>query len=218
MTPMSAVAEPAPAALEVAPGRLVSSGAKRFLDFAIALAILAFTAPLLGLVAVLIIVDSRGPVLFRQRRTGLGGREFQIFKFRSMRVMEDGHEVRQASKKDTRVTRVGGFLRRSSIDELPQLFNVLRGDMSLVGPRPHAVSHDREFAQLVPGYAQRFRAKPGLTGLAQVKGLRGEIRSLQDIAQRSEWDNAYVERWSLFLDVQILATTFVILPFQRGAY
>jgi putative colanic acid biosynthesis UDP-glucose lipid carrier transferase len=194
-----------------------SSGAKRGFDLVMALLILVFIAPLLLAVALLILVDSRGPVLFVQRRTGLGGRQIRVLKFRTMSVLEDGERVEAARYRDLRITRVGRFLRRSSIDELPQLINVLRGDMSLVGPRPHALAHDRYYAAALPMYGQRFRARPGITGLAQVKGLRGEVRSIDGMAERVAEDNAYIDNWSLALDVKILARTAVAV-FQDGAY
>ena len=192
--------------------------AKRALDVAVALLALLFLAPLFLVVAFAIALESEGPILFKQRRTGLDGRPFKVLKFRTMRVMEDGGVVQQARRDDARITRVGYFLRRSSIDELPQLLNVLRGDMSLVGPRPHALAHDEHFAALAPGYAERFRARPGITGLAQVRGLRGEIRTTDQIVARTAADNEYIARWSLGMDLWILLKTAVVAPLQRNAY
>jgi putative colanic acid biosynthesis UDP-glucose lipid carrier transferase len=191
---------------------------KRTADIVIAALLLLFVLPLFLIVALGVILDSPGPVFFVQRRTGLGGRPIEVFKFRTMRVMEDGEAVKQASRNDNRVTRVGRFLRRSSIDELPQLANVLRGDMSLVGPRPHALAHDQYYGALVPNYAQRFRARPGITGLAQVNGLRGEIHSLEGMVDRVSQDNAYIDDWSLGLDLKILMKTAVVAAFQSTAY
>lgn len=172
---------------------------------------------LLG-IAVLVKIDSPGPVLFRQRRTGLNGMEFSVYKFRTMWVMEDGDAVSQATRADGRVTRLGLFLRRMSLDELPQLINVIRGNMSLVGPRPHALRHDALFGAMVASYPRRFRARPGITGLAQVSGRRGEVRCHDDIAERVRLDNEYIDRWSLALDLKILVATLFVAPFHRNAY
>src|SRR5215469_15814596 len=194
------------------------SVAKRALDLAGAFFGLIFLSPFLLTIALLIKLGSRGPVLFRQRRTGLNGRVFSIYKFRTMRVLEDGDEVTHARKDDDRTTALGAFLRRSSIDELPQLMNVLKGEMSLVGPRPHAVAHDKYYGDLVSGYGLRFQAKPGITGLAQVSGYRGEITSIQNMSDRVALDIAYIGRWSFWLDVKILFWTIVSAPFDSSAY
>jgi putative colanic acid biosynthesis UDP-glucose lipid carrier transferase len=191
---------------------------KRGLDLTTALLLLLLFLPLLVLIALAVRAESPGPALFRQRRTGKDGRPFVVLKFRSMRAMEDGEAVTQACRGDCRVTRVGGFLRRSSLDELPQLLNVVRGDMSLIGPRPHALVHDAQFAQQAPQYRQRFRMRPGLTGLAQVSGLRGEIRSQDALIKRVEADLDYVEGWSLWLDAQIAARTLPHLLVSKAAY
>ena len=205
----------APAAhTSAAPARAL----KRGFDVLAAMLLLVFLLPLLLAVAAVILADSKGPVLFVQRRTGFKGKPFQIVKFRSMTVMEDGEGVTHAGKDDERVTRVGRFLRRSSIDELPQLINVLAGDMSLVGPRPHAIAHDQFYGALIPHYAHRFRARPGITGLAQVNGLRGEIRSLDGMVDRVTLDNAYIDGWSLGMDAQILTKTAAVILFQSTAY
>ena len=197
---------------------VTKSRLKRLLDVVIASTALLFLLPLLFIVAVCIKLDSPGPVLFAQRRTGRGGRAIKVLKFRTMKVMEDGDSIRHAGRNDDRVTRIGHFLRRSSIDELPQLANVLRGDMSLVGPRPHALAHDQYYGALVPQYIHRFRAKPGITGLAQVNGLRGEIHSLEGMVSRVAHDNAYIDDWSLSLDIKILAKTVFVAAFQSTAY
>jgi putative colanic acid biosynthesis UDP-glucose lipid carrier transferase len=204
----------------LAPGalRLRQSKLKRLIDILGALTGLLFLSPFLVIVATLICLDSPGPAFFRQRRTGLDGVPFLIYKFRTMRVLEDGDKVVQASRKDHRVTRVGKFLRRSSIDELPQLLNVLKNEMALVGPRPHALAHDEYYALTVPGYNDRFRTKPGITGLAQVSGLRGEVIEIGAMAARIQRDVEYIRDWSIMLDLQILARTFMMGPYQPGAY
>ena len=158
---------------------------KRVLDIFVASAILLFLSPLLAMVAVAIKLSGPGPVIFRQRRNGFNGRPFVIYKFRTMNVLEDGPVVCQATKHDARVTAVGRVLRQSSIDELPQLFNVLKGDMSLVGPRPHAIAHDDEYGAAISNYAYRHHVKPGLTGLAQVNGCRGETVHLDQMKKGS---------------------------------
>jgi lipopolysaccharide/colanic/teichoic acid biosynthesis glycosyltransferase len=198
--------------------RATESSLKRTLDVVVALLALALLAPLLGLVALAIAVEDGGPVLYRQYRTGLHGRVFTVLKFRSMSVSEDGDEVRQACRWDARVTRVGAIIRALSIDELPQLYNVLRGDMSLVGPRPHAVRHDEAWGRAVPAYRQRFRTRPGLTGYAQIRGFRGEVRDIGDIVRRTEADNYYIDNWSLKLELQIVLRTIPLLFHDPNAY
>lgn len=200
------------------PQRVATDPAKRAMDLVLTLSALVFFAPLLVLISLAILIETRGPVLFCQQRGGLGGRPFCIFKFRTMRVVEEGGDVRQATRGDPRVTRVGAFLRKTSLDELPQLFNVLAGDMSLVGPRPHALSHDLQFAAQVPAYADRAGVRPGLTGLAQVSGCRGEVRSIEDVVRRVEYDVSYIETWSLMLDARILALTCLKVFFDDKAY
>jgi putative colanic acid biosysnthesis UDP-glucose lipid carrier transferase len=180
---------------------------KRTLDIAGSATAILFLWPLLLLAAIAIKFDSGGPVIFQQRRTGLNGKEFVIFKFRTMTVLEDGPAITQACREDVRATRVGKFLRRSSIDELPQLLNVLRGEMSLVGPRPHAVAHDREYTAHIADYGFRHHIKPGMTGWAQVNGLRGETRSLEKMTERVQLDLWYIDNWSLGFDINILLRT-----------
>jgi putative colanic acid biosynthesis UDP-glucose lipid carrier transferase len=170
------------------------------------------------LVMVAIQVESPGPAIFRQRRTGYRGRVFTIYKFRTMTVTEDCAKIRQAIKNDARVTAVGALLRKLSIDELPQLWNVLKGDMSIVGPRPHALAHDEYYGALIPTYAARFRAKPGLTGYAQVNGFRGEIRDPRCMSDRVAADNSYIEEWSPSLDLAILARTVPLIFKDPRAY
>jgi putative colanic acid biosynthesis UDP-glucose lipid carrier transferase len=169
------------------------------------------------IVATLILLDSSGPVLFRQRRTGLGGKSFFIYKFRTMSVCEDGPQVKQAIAGDARITRVGRLLRKSSIDELPQILNVLKGEMSLVGPRPHALVHDEYYRSVVPGYDRRFDALPGITGLAQVRGLRGETRTIECMAKRVQADIEYVRDWSFVADLTILLKSGLIVFRGSGA-
>jgi Undecaprenyl-phosphate glucose phosphotransferase len=187
---------------------------KRVFDVLIAGTALAVLTPFLAVIALLIRLDSPGPVFFRQRRYGFNQQMFRIIKFRTMTTLDDGEIVRQACRNDHRVTRIGGWLRRWNIDELPQLINVLRGDMSLVGPRPHALSHDREYEQRVALYARRHNVKPGITGWAQVNGLRGEIDTDEKLRQRIDYDLYYIDNWSLLFDFKILLFTV----FSRDAY
>jgi undecaprenyl-phosphate glucose phosphotransferase len=190
---------------------------KRATDLMIALFLLLTFFPLLLLIALVIKLESRGPTIFVQQRLGLGGMPFGIFKFRTMRVLENGTNVVQCDRNDKRVTRFGSFLRRTSLDELPQLLNVAIGQMSLVGPRPHPVSLDLRFAQQVPGYYQRFQVRPGMTGLSQVRGYRGPIRNELELRGRICSDLEYVESHSLLLDFKILVETIpaVILGWRQ---
>lgn len=199
---------------EPPPGQL----AKRAFDIlAASLALLALM-PMFPLLALCIRLDSRGPILFRQNRVGQWGRVFRVYKLRTMTCCEDGAVVRQASRGDARVTRIGRVLRTHSIDELPQLLNVLLGDMSLVGPRPHAVAHDIEYGRLVAGYADRRAVKPGITGWAQVNGCRGETRTVEAMRERIEHDLAYIRAWSLWLDLAIIVMTVREVVRPRAAY
>jgi putative colanic acid biosysnthesis UDP-glucose lipid carrier transferase len=177
---------------------------KRSMDIALAGCALMLALPLLALIAVAVKLSSPGPVLFRQRRYGLHGEEITVYKFRSMTVCEDGPVVNQATAQDRRVTRIGRFLRKTSLDELPQLFNVLQGTMSLVGPRPHAVAHNEKYRRLINGYMIRHKVRPGITGLAQVHGLRGETETLEKMAERVRYDLEYLRHWSPWLDLSIL--------------
>jgi undecaprenyl-phosphate galactose phosphotransferase/putative colanic acid biosynthesis UDP-glucose lipid carrier transferase len=179
---------------------------------------LLFFMPLLLLTALAIKLDGKGPVFFLQNRKGFNGRQFVMFKFRTMTVQENGEVVTQATRNDPRVTKIGRLLRAASIDELPQLLNVLRGEMSLIGPRPHALAHDNQFEKLLQDYAFRHHVKPGMTGWAQVHGLRGATPSVQDIARRVEMDLWYINNWSLWLDVQILVKTAFEVLRERNAY
>lgn len=207
------------AKLEVIAGRgLLHRAAKRMLDLIIATAALIILMPAFLVIAVLVRLDSPGPILFRQRRTGLNGRVFRILKFRTMTVIEDGNAISHATRDDPRVTRIGDFLRKSSLDEMPQLINVIMGHMSLVGPRPHALAHDAQYSALLPHYAQRFAMRPGLTGLAQIKGFRGEIHQLDCMAQRVDADVEYVKTWSIRSDIVILFQTIPLVLRRVNAY
>jgi exopolysaccharide biosynthesis polyprenyl glycosylphosphotransferase len=194
------------------------AASKRLLDLLIAVPTLILTAPLLLAVALLIRLDSAGPIVFRQTRLGLRGRPFGILKFRTMNVVEDGEHVVQAARNDARITRAGAFLRAASLDELPQLLNVIKGEMSLVGPRPHATAHDALYATLIPGYELRQSVKPGITGWAQVNGLRGGTPTLDLMRRRVEFDIWYADHASLALDVRILFRTPVEILRRRNAY
>ncbi len=173
----------------------------------------------MAVIALAIKLDSSGPVLFRQKRYGFSNQIFDIYKFRTMRNEPEcvGRTV-QATRDDPRVTRLGRILRSMSLDELPQLFNVLNGTMSLVGPRPHAIDHNEEYSKSIRGYFARHRVKPGLTGWAQVNGLRGETKTVEAMEARVKHDIYYVENWSLFFDLQILAMTAIICLTRRNAY
>ena len=184
---------------------------KRLFDMVFSFVGLIFLAPLLLTIALVIKATSAGPILFAQRRTGLGGKTFVMYKFRSMTTLENGDCVVQACRHDTRITWVGSFLRRSSLDELPQLWNVLIGDMSIVGPRPHAVAHDHYYGALLPEYRDRFRAKPGITGLAQCNGARGPTETLDKMSRRIRLDLAYIERWSWAMEARILIKTAKVI-------
>lgn len=198
--------------------RVATDPFKRTIDILGAGMGLLVLLPLLLLVALLIVLESPGWPVFHQRRTGFRGRSFVIYKFRSMRVCEDGPNIVQAVRDDDRITVVGRIIRRTSIDELPQLWNVLKGEMSLVGPRPHALAHDSYYGELIPGYDSRFMTKPGLTGLAQVCGLRGRTEDVADMAARIEKDLEYIENYSLVLDIKILLRTLLIFAFHPAAY
>ncbi len=209
------------------PCRLVTSASfevvathplKRLTDIMVAGFALLLFLPLLLIVMLVIRLESPGHAIFRQRRTGYRGQVFTIYKFRTMTVTEDCAKVRQATRNDARVTEVGALLRKLSIDELPQLWNVLRGDMSIIGPRPHALAHDEYYGALIPTYAARFRAKPGLTGYAQVNGFRGEIRDTRCMSDRVAADNSYIEAWSPALDMAILMRTLPLIFRDPRAY
>lgn len=197
------------------------SGRKRLLDVALACVMLLLALPLLLLLTLLVKLSSEGPVIFKQARNGKGGREFNIYKFRSMyHVPEEAGSgvVKQASRNDKRVTRIGYWMRRLSLDELPQLLNVLQGKMSLVGPRPHALSHDEYYSKHVHGYMKRYACQPGITGLAQVSGARGETESHADMQQRINLDLEYIAQASLRTDLVIIGRTVLKLLDSREVY
>jgi putative colanic acid biosynthesis UDP-glucose lipid carrier transferase len=191
---------------------------KRLFDLLLSALALIILSPIFVLVALAVKLSSPGPIIFKQRRYGLDGSEIAVYKFRSMSVTEDGATIRQASKTDSRITPVGGFLRKSSLDELPQLINVLQGKMSLVGPRPHAIAHNEEYRKLIKGYMVRHKVPPGITGWAQVNGCRGETTRLEDMEARVTFDIEYLRHWSLWLDVKILFLTGFKIFRDKQAY
>ena len=196
----------------------VDGWTKRLFDLLVASLLLIAIAPLMLVCGLLVKLSSPGPVFFRQRRYGLDGREIWVWKFRSMRACENGAQIRQATKGDPRITPIGAILRRTSLDELPQLFNVLDGSMSLVGPRPHATAHNEHYRKLIRGYMLRHKVKPGITGLAQVEGYRGETETLDKMQKRVEFDHRYIQHWSLWLDLQILCRTLGVVLKQQNAH
>ena len=191
---------------------------KRLSDMIVAAVIVVLISPLLLAIAVGVKLSSPGPVIFRQRRNGLGGEEIVVWKFRSMTALDDGSVVAQATRNDPRVTRFGAFLRATSLDELPQFFNVLQGTMSVVGPRPHAVTHNEAYRQIIKAYMVRHMVKPGITGWAQVNGQRGETDTIEKMRSRVEYDLEYLRNWSLALDLRIIVGTIRLLFFDRHAY
>jgi Undecaprenyl-phosphate glucose phosphotransferase len=191
---------------------------KRFLDLVCAAIALIALTPLLIAVAILIKLDSPGPIFFVQRRYGFNQQPFRIIKFRTMRALDDGAVIRQTTRDDPRLTKIGHWLRRWNIDEIPQLFNVLTGEMSLVGPRPHALSHDHDFERRISLYARRHNVKPGITGWAQINGYRGETDTDEKIRKRVEHDLFYIDNWSLWLDLKIIARTLLSRAAYRNAY
>jgi Undecaprenyl-phosphate glucose phosphotransferase len=206
------------AELKRAPLTKREQAVKRLIDIVGAVLGILILCPLMLAVAVLIKAESSGPVIFRQHRSGFNGRVFKIFKFRTMTVLEDGPNVRQASRDDKRFTRVGRWLRRTNIDELPQLFNVLFGEMSLVGPRPHAVAHDCEYERQIATYAFRQNVKPGISGWAQYNGYRGETRSLDLMLKRVECDLWYINHWNVWLDLKIILGTVLSEAWRARGY
>jgi putative colanic acid biosynthesis UDP-glucose lipid carrier transferase len=187
-------------------------------DYAIATMVLLLVSPLMIAIAIAIKLTSPGSVIFKQRRYGLDGREITVYKFRTMTVSEDSDEIRQATRDDERVTRVGGFLRKYSLDELPQFINVLQGRMSVVGPRPHAVAHNEQYRPLIKGYMVRHKVNPGITGLAQVLGYRGETETVDAMRDRVQYDLEYLRNWSLALDMRIILKTLRIVLKDDMAY
>ncbi|MFY9839638.1 MAG: exopolysaccharide biosynthesis polyprenyl glycosylphosphotransferase, partial [Xanthobacteraceae bacterium] len=206
------------AELKRAPLSKLERALKRTVDLLGAGAGLFLLSPLMLATAISIKLDSNGPILFSQWRSGFNGRLFRIYKFRSMTVLEDGPVIQQATREDPRCTRVGRWLRRTNIDELPQLFNVLRGEMSLVGPRPHAAAHDCEYEQQIAAYAFRYQLKPGITGWAQFNGYRGETRTVYLMSKRIEHDLWYIKNWSFWLDLKILLGTLTIGIWRSPGY
>ena len=218
MQPVSAIGNATVIELQRAPLNFFERSVKRAIDIVLAGTALIALMPLLTLVAIAIKLDSPGRVIFRQTRHGFNGKPFNILKFRTMTVLEDGDSVKQTVRLDKRVTRVGLWLRRTSIDELPQLINVLNGEMSLVGPRPHAAAHDNYFDQVIANYAFRQRMKPGITGCAQVNGSRGETPTVDAMQRRVQMDIWYIENWSFQLDLVIMFRTIIEIVRGRNAY
>ena len=191
---------------------------KRISDIVLASVILVLISPILLALAIGVKLSSPGPVIFKQRRNGLDGEEIIVYKFRSMRAMDNGAVVKQAQRGDPRITPFGAFIRKTSLDELPQFINVLQGRMSIVGPRPHAVAHNEEYRKLIKAYMVRHKVKPGITGWAQVNGLRGETETIEKMQQRVEYDLEYLRNWTLGLDLQIIVRTVRVMLFDRNAY
>ena len=170
------------------------------------------------IIATAVKLTSKGPVIFKQKRYGLDGKQITVYKFRSMTTQDNGPVVKQATKNDSRLTKIGGFLRRSSLDELPQFINVFQGRMSIVGPRPHAVAHNEEYRKLITGYMLRHKVKPGITGWAQVNGLRGETETVNKMVNRVEYDLDYIQRWSVWFDIKIIFMTVFGGLTNKNAY
>jgi putative colanic acid biosynthesis UDP-glucose lipid carrier transferase len=191
---------------------------KRVSDVVLASIILVLISPVLLMLWVGVKLSSPGPAIFKQKRNGLDGEEIVVYKFRSMRAMDNGPVVQQATKDDPRTTKFGAFIRRTSLDELPQFINVLQGRMSIVGPRPHAVAHNEQYRQMIKAYMVRHKVKPGITGWAQVNGHRGETDTIEKMQARVEYDLEYLRNWSLGLDLQIIARTVKVAFFDRHAY
>jgi putative colanic acid biosynthesis UDP-glucose lipid carrier transferase len=191
---------------------------KRIEDVLLSIIILVLISPILLVIAIAIKLTSKGPVIFKQKRYGLNGKEIKVYKFRSMTTQDNGTVVKQATKNDSRITPLGAFLRKTSLDELPQFINVLQGKMSIVGPRPHAVAHNEEYRKIVPKYMQRHLVKPGITGWAQINGWRGETDSLEKMEKRIEFDLHYINSWNLWLDIKIILLTVFKGFINKNAY
>ncbi|CAM6672406.1 Putative colanic biosynthesis UDP-glucose lipid carrier transferase [Klebsiella quasipneumoniae subsp. similipneumoniae] len=191
---------------------------KRLEDIIVSSIIIILISPILFIISLSVKFSSPGPILFRQIRYGMDGKPIKVWKFRSMSVMENDEKVVQAKKNDVRVTRVGKFLRRTSLDELPQFFNVWCGQMSVVGPRPHAVAHNEQYRALIQGYMLRHKVKPGITGLAQINGWRGETDTLEKMEKRVEYDLIYIRGWSVWLDLKIIFLTVFKGFINKSAY
>ena len=200
------------------PHQGLSGLGKRIMDVILATLALIVVGPLMLLIATLVKATSQGPVFFKQRRYGLNGEEICVYKFRSMTVCEDGPTVKQATRNDHRTTRIGRILRRASLDELPQILNVLQGKMSFVGPRPHAVAHNEQYRKLISGYMTRHKVRPGITGWAQINGLRGETDTLDKMQRRVDYDLFYMNNWSTWLDLKIMFRTLLIVLKDSHAY
>jgi putative colanic acid biosynthesis UDP-glucose lipid carrier transferase len=195
----------------------VDGWVNRALDLTLSLVGVVLISPVLVVCALLVKLTSKGPVFFRQKRYGLDGKEILVWKFRSMITCDNGPVVKQATKGDPRITRVGAILRKTSLDELPQLFNVIEGSMSLVGPRPLANAHNEHFRKLVRGFMMRHKVKPGITGLAQVEGSRGETETVEKMEARIALDHRYIREWSVWMDIKILIKTFMVV-WKQDAY
>ncbi len=191
---------------------------KRLEDIILSVAILLFISPIFILIAILVKVTSPGPIIFKQQRYGIDGRGIAVWKFRSMAVMENGDDVIQAKKGDSRITPLGSFLRKTSLDELPQFINVLEGSMSIVGPRPHAIAHNELYRKMISGYMLRHKMKPGITGWAQINGWRGETNTLDKMQKRVDFDLDYIHNWSLSLDLKIICLSIFKGFVNKSAY
>jgi len=191
---------------------------KRIVDIVLSSLILMLIWPVLLLITIAIKLTSSGPVLFKQKRNGQYGKTIDVWKFRSMKVCENGEHIIQAQKNDSRITRLGSFLRRTSLDELPQFFNVLQGQMSIVGPRPHAIAHNRYYQSRIPNYNLRHQIKPGITGWAQINGWRGETDTLDKMEKRIEYDLEYVGKQNFFFDLKIIIMTVLMGFYHKNAY
>ncbi len=186
---------------------IICKSLKRAEDIVLSIIILTLISPVILIIAMAIKIDSRGPVIFKQKRGGISDTEIIVYKFRSMTTQDNGSVVKQAVKNDARITPIGNFLRKTSLDELPQFINVIQGRMSIVGPRPHAIAHNIEYAKPILEYNQRSLVKPGITGLAQINGWRGETNTLEKMQKRVDMDLHYINNWSLWLDIKIIFTT-----------
>ncbi len=199
--------------------RFAFKAVKRFFDIILVVFSLPVTLPLILLIGFLVKLDSKGTVFYTQRRGGRSGKTFTIYKFRTMKMNHcTAYGGKQVCPNDKRVTKMGHFLRQTSLDELPQIFNILKGDMSIVGPRPHAIDHNDYYNQRIAHYHERHRLKPGLTGLAQINGLRGQTKTVEEMAQRVYYDLIYIRQQSLFFDIKIILLTFKELLFSKNAY
>jgi putative colanic acid biosynthesis UDP-glucose lipid carrier transferase len=191
---------------------------KRTEDMVVSTIILVLISPILLLIAISIKATSKGPIIFKQKRGGINNKEIIVYKFRSMTTQDNGSVVNQVTKNDYRLTSIGNFLRKSSLDELPQFINVIQGRMSVVGPRPHAIAHNIEYAKLIPKYNQRIVVKPGITGLAQINGWRGETDTLDKMQKRVDMDLNYINNWTLWLDIKIIFMTIFKGFINKNAY